>query len=243
MSKDNHDGEEPKISKVLHFCHPENLVTRLAGLPSRRVQTVIDMGMGFVFLLKSKNPLNVTITDYMVHNFECASCSLKIGETPIDLKSGFKDCYDLPSEGAALQHSGNYKYNDRGYVQDSKFRDLIGMSLSRLWDMVKGEHTPDEDFPIYFVTALLQEFLACSRDPNTVDTSFVRDLIQNSKNIKGLNWCSFFAEYLINAIVAYKKSLKECQGNLHKKGLKRCPGNLHILNVSSKLIYLLLLFQ
>lgn len=112
---------------------------------------------------------------------------MKIGETPIDSKSCFKDCYDLPSEGAALQHSGNYKYNDRGYVQDSKFKDLIGMSPSRLWDMVKSEHTPDEYFPIYFMTALLQEFLACSRDPKTVDINFVRDLIQNSKNIKGLN--------------------------------------------------------
>lgn len=70
MSEYNHDGEEPKIPKVLHFCHPENLFLELKDHPGSRVQAVIDMGMDCVFHLKSGKPLNATITDYMVHNFE-----------------------------------------------------------------------------------------------------------------------------------------------------------------------------
>lgn len=139
---------------------------------------------------------------------------MKIGETPINLESCFKNCYDLPSEGRALQHVGSHKYKDN-YVDSSEFTSLKHLTLAQLWRMVKKEHTPDEEFRVYFMIAILQEFLACGRKCNTIDTNFLRNLDQNRKNIKGLNWCMFFAKHLINVIVAYKKCLAK------KKRVKR----------------------
>lgn len=186
-----------------------------------------DMHMGFVFDLGSFGTLSPEITRFMVRNFvyDANSGLLKLGKgfrRDVNLKEYFRDCYSLPFGGKTLEHDGDFergKQKDvKDYAKNTGFSELVNMRMNALWDKVTCKDTSVEDFPIYFMTAILNAFLACSRHGNTVDTSFLQDLLDSE--IKDLDWCGFLTTYLVKSIEKFKRNK-----------LKNCPGCLHILHL------------